>query len=88
MKKNMISTVMCVVAFATFLTACDDSLETKNFTDMSPSNFFNTEGDFDAAVTGLYLPLTTNWGTVMVALVNGTIRFSMPISTLILLQVW
>ena len=62
MKKNMISTVMCVVAFATFLTACDDSLETKNFTDMSPSNFFNTEGDFDAAVTGLYLPLTTNWG--------------------------
>lgn len=62
MKKNMISTVMCVVAFATLLTACDDSLETKNFTDMSPSNFFNTEGDFDAAVTGLYLPLTTNWG--------------------------
>ena len=37
-------------------------VETKNFTDMSPSNFFKTEGDFDAAVTGLYLPLTTNWG--------------------------
>lgn len=44
------------------LTSCDDLLETKNFTDMSPSNFFKTERDMDAAVTGIYLPCTTNWG--------------------------
>lgn len=51
------------VAVACFtLTSCDDILDTKNFTDISPSNFFQSEGDFDAAVTGLYLPLTTNWG--------------------------
>lgn len=43
-------------------TSCDDALETKNFTDMSPVNFFKSESDFDAAVTGLYVPLTTNWG--------------------------
>ena len=62
MKKMMICAFMCATAMATSLTSCEDTLETKNFTDMSPSNFFNTEGDFDAAVTGLYLPLTTNWG--------------------------
>lgn len=44
------------------LTSCEDVLETKNFTDMSPSNFFKSEGDIDAAVTGLYIPCTTNWG--------------------------
>lgn len=44
------------------LSSCEDALETKNFTDMSPSNFFRSEGDIDAAVTGLYIPCTTNWG--------------------------
>ena len=62
MKKIMIGAMMCATAMVTLLTSCEDTLETKNFTDMSPSNFFKTEGDFDAAVTGLYLPLTTNWG--------------------------
>jgi len=52
-----------IIAFlGVILTSCDDLLETKNFTDMSPSNFFKTEGDMDAAVTGIYLPCTTNWG--------------------------
>ncbi len=44
------------------LTSCDNMLETKNYTDMSSANFFQSEGDFAAAVTGLYQPLTTNWG--------------------------
>lgn len=59
MKKILLGTLLIG---ALTMTSCDDALETKNFTDMSPANFFNTEGDFDAAVTGLYLPLTTNWG--------------------------
>lgn len=42
--------------------SCSDMLETKNFTDMTASNFFKSEGDIDAAVIGLYLPTTTNWG--------------------------
>lgn len=44
------------------LASCDDLLETKNYSDMSPSNFFKTEGDIDAAVIGIYLPCTTDWG--------------------------
>lgn len=43
-------------------TSCNDMLETTNYSDMSPVNFFTSEGDFDAAVTGLYAPCTTNWG--------------------------
>lgn len=61
--KNIIKYMLLGTALTgMFLTSCDDLLETKNFTDMSPSNFFNTEGDMDAAVTGIYLPCTTNWG--------------------------
>lgn len=53
----------CALLGGTLLqTSCDDMLETKNFTDMVDSNFFQSEGDFDAAVTALYLPLTVNWG--------------------------
>lgn len=59
-----------IIKYAAFLlplvsmtfASCEDTLETKNFTDMSPSNFFKSEGDIDAAVTGLYIPCTTNWG--------------------------
>lgn len=58
MKKN----IFIIGALALSLVSCEDMLETKNFTDMSPSNFFKNEGDFDAAITGLYLPCTTNWG--------------------------
>lgn len=61
MKKIFIHILMSSL-LACSLTSCDDLLETKNFTDMSPSNFFQSEGDMDAAVTGLYLPCTTNWG--------------------------
>ena len=62
MKKIIIGAMMCAAVMVPLLTSCEDMLETKNFTDMSPNNFFKTEGDLDAAVTGLYLPLTTNWG--------------------------
>ena len=60
MKKILFSTL--IGALALTMSSCNDELETKNYTDMSPSNFFTSEGDFDAALTGLYLPLTTNWG--------------------------
>ena len=59
--KKFILYVWLLLCGATIV-SCDDMLETKNFTDISPSNFFKTEGDISAAVTGLYLPCTTNWG--------------------------
>jgi hypothetical protein len=63
MKKIFRNIQFIVLVVATFTwVSCNDLLETKNFTDMSPSNFFKTEGDIKAAVTGLYIPCTTNWG--------------------------
>lgn len=59
---NVAATLMLGLTASTSLTSCDDALETKNFTDMVADNFFKSEGDFDAAVTALYLPLTVNWG--------------------------
>lgn len=61
MKKvyKVLSTALMAVLL---LTSCNDLLETKNFSDMSPENFFKTEKDISAAVTGLYIPCTTNWG--------------------------
>lgn len=44
------------------LGACDDILETKNFTDMTPENFFKNDKDVDAAMTALYTPIDVNWG--------------------------
>ncbi len=61
--KSIYSTILLGASIcALSLCSCDDLLETKNFTALTPSNFFNTEGDMDAAVTGIYLPCTTNWG--------------------------
>lgn len=60
--KNIIYSTIVAVALSVSMISCDDTLETKNFSDMSPGNFFKTEGDMAAAVTGLYLPCTTNWG--------------------------
>ena len=62
MNKFFAYIILGVTLSGAMLTSCDDLLETKNFTDMSPYNFFKSEGDMDAAVTGIYLPCTTNWG--------------------------
>lgn len=43
-------------------TACEDGLETKVFSQISPENFFKTEADFNAAVVTLYNPFGTDWG--------------------------
>lgn len=60
MKKLFLYALISAVSYT--FTSCDDLLETKNYTDISPNNFFQTEGDMDAAVTGLYIPCSTNWG--------------------------
>ena len=60
MKKIYIA-LISMVLMAGF-TACEDILETKNFTDMTPENFFNNDKDVDAAMTALYTPIDVNWG--------------------------
>lgn len=60
--KHLFNKITLIAALAMPLCSCNDMLETKNYTAMSPTNFFQTKGDIDAAVTGLYIPLTTNWG--------------------------
>lgn len=44
------------------LVSCDDMLETKNYTDMVPSNFFQSEKDFNSALIAIYRPCTVDWG--------------------------
>lgn len=63
MKSIIKYTAAAVLLSSTLLlSSCEDLLEPKIYTDMTPSNFFKSEGDIDAAVTGIYLPCTTNWG--------------------------
>lgn len=62
MKRIFKSYIILGLAGCLMLSSCEDALETKIFSDMTPENFFKTEGDIKAGVTGLYLPCTTNWG--------------------------
>ncbi len=44
------------------VTACEDQLETKVYSQLTPENFYQSEGDFNAAVVTLYSPFGTDWG--------------------------
>jgi hypothetical protein len=44
------------------VTACEDALETKVYSELSPDNFFKTESDFNSALITLYSVFSTNWG--------------------------
>jgi len=44
-------------------TACEDKLETKIFSQLTPENFYGSEADFNSAVTTLFNPFTSDWGT-------------------------
>lgn len=65
MKKTHKAFICIILSFAAFaMTGCEKALETKVYTQITPVNFFKTEGDFNAAVIALYSPFTTNWGGV------------------------
>jgi starch-binding outer membrane protein, SusD/RagB family len=57
-----ISALLTVIAGLLMFSACEDILESKSYTDLTENNFFKTEGDFFAAMIGLYNPFTTQWG--------------------------
>ncbi|RAW02316.1 RagB/SusD family nutrient uptake outer membrane protein [Pseudochryseolinea flava] len=53
-----------VMMFGLFaLTACENELDTKVYSELTPSNFYQSEDDFNSAVVALYNPFTSDWGT-------------------------
>src|SRR5687767_1623720 len=62
-KKVTTGFVMTTVALLILVvTACEDQLETKVYSQLTPENFYQSEGDFNAAVITLYSPFGTDWG--------------------------
>lgn len=60
-----------IIAIVLMMTsACEEKLETKVFSDITPDNFFQSESDFNAAVISLYAPFGTDWGQTDVG--NGS----------------
>lgn len=54
---------MFVIAAAlSILSACDEQLETVVNSQLTPTNFYQSEGDANAALITLYVPFTSNWG--------------------------
>ena len=51
-----------IVLLLVAVTACEDQLQTKVFSQLTPENFYQSEGDFNAAVVTLYSPFGTDWG--------------------------
>jgi hypothetical protein len=44
------------------LTNCNKQLETKVNSQLTPQNFYQSEGDANAALITLYIPFSSNWG--------------------------
>jgi starch-binding outer membrane protein, SusD/RagB family len=65
MKNNhkVYSLVIALMALSTVLiTGCKKQLESKVYSQLTPDNFYQSEGDINAAVITLYIPFTSNWG--------------------------
>ena len=43
-------------------TGCKKQLETKVYSNLTPDNFYKSEGDANAALISLYIPFTSYWG--------------------------
>ena len=43
-------------------TSCKKQLETKVYSSLTPDNFYQSEGDANAALMTLYIPFTSYWG--------------------------
>ena len=48
----------CLIIF----TSCKKQLETKVYSSLTPENFYQSEGDANAALMTLYIPFTSYWG--------------------------
>src|ERR1700744_5401628 len=57
MKSLIYITTACIM-----LTACKKALDTKEYSALTPENFYQSQGDANAALMTLYVPFTSNWG--------------------------
>jgi hypothetical protein len=65
MKDYKINRVLFLVLIAgslSMITSCKKQLETKVYSVLTPSNFYQSEGDANAALISLYIPFTSYWG--------------------------
>jgi hypothetical protein len=62
--KNGIFNIRLIIILASILvlTNCEEELEPKFYQDLTVDNFFETEGDFNAALIAHYNPFTAHWG--------------------------
>lgn len=53
--------ILITVCLSVF-TGCEEQLETVVNSQLTPDNFYQSEGDANAALITLYVPFTSNWG--------------------------
>lgn len=63
MKKinNLLTASLMIIMTAMVLSSCQDTLESKTFSELTPSNFFTNEKDLQVAVAALYNPISVDW---------------------------
>jgi hypothetical protein len=54
--------LVAITASLSLLTACEEHLQTVVNSQLTPTNFYQSEGDANAALITLYVPFTSNWG--------------------------
>lgn len=53
---------LVIVLLLAGLTSCKKQLETKVYSTLTPQNFYQSEGDANAALITLYIPFSSYWG--------------------------
>ncbi|WP_431126114.1 RagB/SusD family nutrient uptake outer membrane protein [Flagellimonas flava] len=53
---------ICLLPLSFLSMGCEDELDSKVFSDLTPENFFQTENDFNAALVALYSSFSIDWG--------------------------
>lgn len=61
-KMRTVAFLLTVFTITSIFTSCEKALETKVFSQLTPQNFYQSEGDANAALMTLYIPFTSNWG--------------------------
>lgn len=76
--KYLLVTFLLTIFIAPLFQACEDELESKTFTSLSPDNFYKNESDLEVATGALYNVLTTEWSGAF----NGDPRNYLGMQTL------
>jgi len=60
--KLVIASLVAVCSI--FIASCDDVLEPKVYSELTPETFFNSEDDFNQALVSIYSPFSLDWGNL------------------------